>query len=167
MICLEAPPRLNAAASSAMLPAPKILGESRVHQGTAPPSLRPPQEVPRLFDMGSDASGAWEAIWSSYSPGWEYSLAMRLEIQDGAVEGTNLWRLLQYPEGGRDYGRGKTATEFLLGTYDAARRSLELRGTSKDDPDDIIIALDSYTLTLSEDGGSLCGTTASYVRSPS
>lgn len=89
-------------------------------------------------------------------------MAFTLEIQDGLVKGTNVRTLLQYPENGRDYGVGSAATEYLSGTYDAAQRTLELEGTSKDDPHDII-TLDFYTLVLCEAGRSFSGTTRSFV----
>jgi hypothetical protein len=51
---------------------------------------------------------------------------------------------------------GQVATEDLAGTYDFATRQLEVKGTSKDDPNGII-SQEEYRLTLSEDGLSLSG----------
>lgn len=105
--------------------------------------------------------GSWEGIWMSpFSRDWEYSITLQLEISDGQVTGTNLWKLVKYPEGGKDYGSGKTATEFLSGTYNAELRVVELEGTSKEDPDEII-SLDAYKFTRSEDGSSLSGNSKS------
>jgi hypothetical protein len=115
-------------------------------------------------------AGTWEGIWGAFSPGWEYGMTLKFDVKDGVVTGTNQWKLLQYPEGvGENYGSGKIATEFLsgkmLGTDDADEPKLELQGTSKDDPDNII-ALHSYRLTISWDGSSLCGQTDPYVSQP-
>ncbi len=120
--------------------------------------------------MNGLVAGTWEGIWGAFSPGWEYGMTLKFDVKDGVVTGTNQWKLLQYPEGvGENYGSGKIATEFLSGklsgTYDADEPKLELQGTSKDDPDNII-TLHSYRLTISLDGSSLRGHTDPYVSQP-
>ncbi len=72
------------------------------------------------------------------SPGWEYAATLQLDIEDSLVTGSNLWKVVESPY----EWAGKTAKEFLAGTYNAETRALEVSGTSKDDPESII-ALDS------------------------
>ncbi len=90
----------------------------------------------------------------SFSPGWEYDVTIhwQLEIKDGLVTGSSLWKLVQYPESGQDYGSGKTATEKLSGTYDTSQRFFDLKGGSRDDPDGVLHHSFPLQLTLSEDG---------------
>ena len=81
-------------------------------------------------------------------------MTLNVDVNGGAVTGSNLWKVVESPYP----WAGKTAKEFLSGTYDSKTRVLEVAGTSKDDEENII-ALDAYRLTLSEDGTSLSGNT--------
>jgi hypothetical protein len=106
------------------------------------------------FCFGKQADGIWEALWvSPNSLRWEYSTVLSVVISQGLAYGSNTWTVIQSPH---DSWAGKSATEYLEGTYNYTTRLLELRGTSKDDPENII-TLDAYQLTLSEDGMSLSG----------
>ena len=111
-----------------------------------------------MCSLTPQIAGTWDAIWcSSTSLGWVYSAILKLELKDGKVTGENRWTVVKSPY---PWAR-KTATEFLSGTYDPGSRTVELEGTSKDDPEGVI-GLDAYRLTLSEDGRSLSGNTRSH-----
>jgi hypothetical protein len=75
---------------------------------------------------------------------------------DGNADGRFVWTLKRSPLAEEQRKLGMSATEFVSGKVDAAAGTVTLRGTRKDDPNDVIFA-DRYRLVVGENGRSLAG----------
>lgn len=93
--------------------------------------------------------------WSGgilYPTGTAFSA--RAEFTDsgnGEIRGQILWTLLQSSNPDNKTKVGMSATEFVRGTYDRSTRTIRIKGYDKRD-DANLISLDYYTLSISNDG---------------
>lgn len=112
-----------------------------------------PQINPNLTPAGS-WTGDWNS-WGSYRT--NFSAQMNL-TDDGAgkVSGQIVWTLQRTNNPKKIDKVGTSATEDVQGVYNAASRSLALKGVRKDDPNSIVI-LDRYNLILAENNLMLNG----------
>ena len=113
-----------------------------------------------LFCQTKKFTGAWTKINTTYA--FEFDLTLNIK-EGNKVEGNFLWKVVQYDENNelsQNYYQnkiGKTATEYVKGTYIPSTRKYHLKGYKKDDPHNII-GIDTYE--ISEDKtGNIGGTT--------
>jgi hypothetical protein len=111
----------------------------------------------------SPVDGLWNGFWTTYEPGSQgfvYEAAMTLRSEaNNSVAGQINWALRRSGRSSEDAKVGKTATEFVRGSYEPASHVLRLEGYSKTDPDSVI-GLDRYHLLLADNGNVLGGLTA-------
>ena len=105
-------------------------------------------------------TGVWTKINTTYS----FEFELNLEIKEAnKVEGYFIWKVVQYDEKNQlsqNYYQdkiGKTAREYVKGTYTPSSGKYRLKGYKKDDPDNII-GIDTYELT-EDKVGNIEGTT--------
>jgi hypothetical protein len=116
--------------------------------------------ISTLFGQNSEVTGKWEGEW--YNPqGYLFEYVLELKNGRGNLNGEFTWKLIRSPHSYEQSKLGLAATEFVNGNFDSQKQELNLRGTHKNDPQNII-GLDVYKLILSEDGKSLEGITADY-----
>jgi hypothetical protein len=102
----------------------------------------------------------WAGTWTS-PDGYVYDAEFRgLLDPSGAVEGRLDWTLRKAPEERTDYAGkiGAKGVEYVWGVYNPLARSLDMEGYRRDDPK-LILGLDRYRLTLSEDFKEIKGAT--------
>lgn len=117
----------------------------------ANPVSPPPAPVPNVV-----LTGKWSGE-IAYPSGSAFSAQAELaEAAPGQVRGQIVWTLLRTSNPAKRDKIGVSATEFVQGSLDPARRTLNLRGYNKTDPGGIII-LDGYRLAVSADGQSMSG----------
>jgi hypothetical protein len=118
----------------------------------------PPARVPE--PVAAALGKVWAGTWSS-TDGYVYDAEFRGRLDaSGAVEGRLDWTLRKAPESRTDYANkiGSKGVEYVWGVYDDLARSLDLEGYRRDDPK-LILGLDRYRLTLSEDFKEIKGAT--------
>ena len=100
-------------------------------------------------------AGSWK---KEPDEGWHYDLELEIftDNQDNEITGCIVWTLRATPSSYYVQYNGKSAKEFVFGTYDAVSRIVSLEGRDKEDPLNII-ACDKYNFTLSLDGMHLNG----------
>ncbi len=103
---------------------------------------------PDLFAWKTGETKKWTGAWAN--AGWQYTFTLQLTRSGLALEGAFLWRLDEAPAGQPRDNVGKSASEFLRGTYEPARGRVRVAGTGMSEPG--VIGLDSYELTLAADG---------------
>lgn len=101
-------------------------------------------------------AGSWSGDLS-YPSGASFSGQADLTDEGGGrVRGQIVWTFIRGGNRSRAEKVGLSATEFVQGNYDAATRTLLLKGYSKSDANDLII-LDKYRLILGEDNRRMNG----------
>jgi hypothetical protein len=98
--------------------------------------------------------GAWTMIGTTYV--FEFDLYLKHDANNNVV-GHFDWKVAKFDEhspSSKDYYQpkiGKTAKEFVRGTFNPATKEYVLKGYKKDDPH-MIISTDHYRLKLDENG---------------
>lgn len=108
--------------------------------------------------------GKWKGRWSDVG-GSVFSAKMELEsfTDTNTIQGAITWKFESSSLSSQEAKIGFTGVEFVRGRYDPETRMLFLEGYRKDDPYEVI-GIDKYRLQLSENGGSLTGTTSNNGR---
>lgn len=107
------------------------------------------------FTENTKVSGSWKGNWSS--EGRIYSANVELfDESSGSIKGKIIWTLEDTPNIQRASKIGATAIEYVEGVIDSRNNSVKLFGTTKDDPNGIII-LDKYNLNFSPKNQTLDG----------
>lgn len=101
-------------------------------------------------------AGQWKGDWST-SSGAYYKFDLALNESDGHVDGQITWTLVRTTRPDKMGMQGMSATEYVRGTFDPASRQVNMRGTSKSDPNGLLVMLDQYRLHLSPDERTLNG----------
>jgi hypothetical protein len=102
--------------------------------------------------------GRWVGDWSSPSGAY---LTIVMDLNDdgtGSVAGKIEWTLRRTTRPEKINKIGLSATEFVNGHFDPVSRTLNLNGYRKNDPNNVLVMLDSYRLALSGDTHRLNGT---------
>ncbi len=138
--------------------------------GRAQPSVRPPsaaettqaiREAPSKTPAPrinlTDVDGFWKGKWSTDS-GTMLDIEFTLRsVGDNRVEGQIKWTMRRTVRPDKKEKIGLSATEYIRGSFDPSTRLLTASGYRKDDPNDVLVMLDNYRLTVSEDGHHLTG----------
>lgn len=107
-----------------------------------------------------DVTGRWSCEWST-PRGYLFTCTLDLQLTDQTVvTGKINWTLKLSPRIEEQHLIGRSATEFVRGSFDPRNRVLMFQGYDKEDHYGVI-ALDSYRLTLSGDAGEIQGKTSS------
>ncbi|PYP60217.1 MAG: hypothetical protein DMD40_01135 [Gemmatimonadetes bacterium] len=121
-----------------------------------------PSNTPASTDARSPLGGVWVGDWTG--SGYMFTAQMTLALAaDSSVRGSIVWTLKSSPDSSDRERIGLSATEYVVGSYDAARRLLRVAGYGKDDPSKTM-GLDRYRLHLSDDGATLSGDTRNHGR---
>ncbi len=121
-----------------------------------PTTAMPNAIAPRGGIPGLTPSGNWTGDWTSNSA--NFTAAANFAESGGKVSGQIIWTLRRTSKPDKAYKVGLSATEFVQGTFDPTTRMVKMRGFRKDDPNNIVI-LDSYSLSLAENGQMMSGKT--------
>ncbi len=101
--------------------------------------------------------GRWSGDWST-STGAYLTINLYLsENGTGKVDGRVEWTLQRTTRSDKMSKIGMSATEYVRGQFDPTTRLLTMTGYRKEDPNDVLVMLDSYRLNLSPDGRHLNG----------
>lgn len=115
------------------------------------------QPVPPQVVKSVDPTGRWKGGWSTLS-GTRLDIEFTLnETGVNQIEGQIRWTLRNTVRPDKKDKVGLSATEYIRGGYDPQKRLLNLKGYRKDDPDNVLVMIDDYLLTVSEDGRSITG----------
>ena len=106
--------------------------------------------IPRISPAG------WCGNWSSPS-GAYLKFDLDLSESGGSVSGQINWTLLRTSRPDKQSKIGSSAIEYVSGTFNPETREVTMRGTSKSDPNNMLVMLDQYRLNLSSDGRTLNG----------
>jgi hypothetical protein len=120
--------------------------------GAATPTPRPTAST--TPEPSAQLSGSWTGDWNGQ--GAYYTARVELRESGGKVDGQIFWTYVRTSNAQQQNKLGKTATEFVRGSFNSSTGSLDISGYRKDDPD-VIIVLDHYQMKLSSDGRSLSG----------
>jgi hypothetical protein len=141
------PARQNPASPQAVTPTPA----NALPQNTSTP-LPAPQVVKSV-----DPAGRWKGGWSTAS-GTTADIEFSLNETGGnQIEGQIRWTLRKTVRPDKRDKVGLSAIEHIRGVYDPQTRLLTLKGYRKDDPDNVLVMVDDYRLTVSEDGRRITG----------
>ncbi len=112
-----------------------------------------PTKAPRPYD----ARGRWSGEWSTES-GTLFDFELTLtETSADKLEGRVVWTMRRTARPDKRDKIGLTATEYVRGSIDSAKGIVNLSGYGKDDPNGMLVMLDVYRLTISDDGKTLNG----------
>lgn len=107
---------------------------------------------------GSNSTKKYNGTWTRTSTTYVYDFDLILKTKaSNKAEGFFVWTLVNYDENSeasKNYYAhkvGKTAKEYVRGTYNPSAREYTLEGYKKDDPNQII-GIDSYKLTVDKSG---------------
>jgi hypothetical protein len=104
----------------------------------------------------NDLNGRWHGQWTSPT-GYLFTATLDLKVlADGAAEGRFIWTLKRSPLPEEQRKLDMSATEFVSGKVDSAAGTVNLAGTRKDDPNDVIFT-DRYRMVVGENGRTLGG----------
>jgi hypothetical protein len=105
-----------------------------------------------------DVTGRWSGEWSTQK-GYLFTCSMDLQLSDQTVvTGKIDWVFKLSPRIEEQHLIGRSATEFVRGSFDPRTRALMFQGYDKQDPYEVI-GLDSYHLALSDDAREIRGKT--------
>ena len=104
-----------------------------------------------------DPAGRWKGQWSTDS-----GTLLDIEIsitngQNNAFDGQIKWTMRKTARPDKMDKIGLSATEFVRGSFDPATGSVKMSGYNKDDPNNVLVMLDSYKLNITSDGHTLSG----------
>lgn len=129
---------------------------------TPTPANTPPQNIstplpPPEPAKSADPTGRWKGGWST-SSGTLLDIEFTLnETGVNQIDGQIRWTLRKTVRPDKRDKIGLSAIEYIRGNYDPQTRLLTLKGYRKDDPDNVLVMVDDYRLTVSEDGRQLAG----------
>jgi hypothetical protein len=107
-----------------------------------------------LFGQTKKFIGIWTKVNTTYS--FEFDLTLKIK-EGNKVEGYFLWKVVEYDRNNlfSEYHYqnriGKTAKEYVKGTYEPSADKYLLKGYKKDDPHSII-GIDTYEITEDKKG---------------
>lgn len=116
--------------------------------------------ITALNAQNSNYTGSWTKVNTTYV--FDFVLSLRI-TENNQVTGVFNWQVIRADENSESSTTyytskiGKTAKEYVRGTYDPVRDIIYIHGYKKEDPD-AIIGLDYYKLVV-DDEGSIGGTT--------
>jgi hypothetical protein len=127
----------------------------------ASPSTSPASttSTPAVKQPGKEliASGKWKGQWSTDSGTLlDFELTLT-DMQNNGVDGQIKWTLRRTVRPDKVDKIGLSAIEYVRGTFDPVTGSLKMSGYNKDDPNDVLVMVDDYKLTVSSDGKTLSG----------
>lgn len=124
---------------------------------TTPAIRETPSKTPAPRIDLSDVDGSWKGKWSTDS-GTMLDIEFTLRsVGENRIEGQIKWTMRYTVRPDKKDKIGLSATEYIRGNFDPSARLLTARGYRKDDPNDVLVMLDNYRLTISEDGHRLTG----------
>lgn len=129
-------------------PSPTRSVQSFFNSNTASSAAEKPRRSP---------SGTWNGDW--LSPSGAY-LTMALSVHDdgmGNLSGQINWTLRRSNRPDKMNKIGLTATEYVSGSFADDTGTLSLRGYRKDDPNNVLVMVDTYRLQLSPDSRRISG----------
>jgi len=104
-----------------------------------------------------DVGGFWKGKWTTDS-GTMLDIEFTLRsVGENRIEGQIKWTMRRTVRPDKQDKIGLSATEYIRGNFDPSTRLLSASGYRKDDPYDVLVMLDNYRLTVSEDGYRLTG----------
>lgn len=134
---------------------PKPLNKPVLENNSSPARQFKQPESPVEFIEKTEFVGSWKGNWSS--EGRIYSADVELfDEGKGNIKGKIIWTLEDSPNPERIGKIGATAVEYVEGIINSKNSSVKLFGTTKDDPNGIII-LDKYNLNFSPENQTLNG----------
>ena len=114
-----------------------------------------------LFGQNEEVLGKWKGEWSNHE-GFYFTFILDLAESDaGDITGEFIWKLIKSPRKDEQPKLGLTAKEYITAKYDKDKRKLQIKGFKKEDPH-LIIAIDNYDLSLTENGQILEGKTENH-----
>lgn len=103
------------------------------------------------------ASGKWKGQWSTDSGTLlDFELTLS-DTQNNGVDGQIKWTLRRTVRPDKMDKIGQSAVEYVRGTFDPATGLIKMSGYTKDDPNNVLVMVDDYKLTVSPDGKTLSG----------
>lgn len=111
-----------------------------------------PQAPPTI-----SVAGRWEGDWTSPSGAYLTVVFALDDNGNGSVDGKIDWTLRRTSRPDKISKVGMSAVEYVRGQFDPSARKLTLQGYRKDDPNNVLVMVDSYRLGLSGDGRRLSG----------
>jgi hypothetical protein len=105
----------------------------------------------------STPAGTWAGDWTSPSGAY---LTLKVSLNDdgaGNVQGQIEWTLQRTNRSEKMNKIGMSAVEYVRGRYDSSGRNLAMSGYRKDDPNNVLVMVDDYRLSLSADDRNLSG----------
>lgn len=111
--------------------------------------------------VAPNIAGIWQGEWTNKGvDGEAYTFVMDLYVGAGnTINGSIIWTLKSVSSTDYDAKLNLSGTEYVSGIYDPATRTASLQGQSEDDPHEIV-TLDTYRITLSDDGTAFQGESA-------
>lgn len=101
--------------------------------------------------------GRWKGQWSTAS-GTLLDIVIDFSATPGnGVDGQIKWTMRSTVRPDKMDKIGLSAVEYVRGTYEPETGVILMSGYKKDDPDNVLVMLDNYRLTVSEDGSRLTG----------
>ena len=102
-------------------------------------------------------TGKWKGEWTTDS-GTLLDIEISLtDSQNNALDGQIRWTMRRTARPDKTDKIGLSATEFVRGSFDPATGSVKMSGYSKDDPNNVLVMVDTYKLNISADGHALSG----------
>ena len=102
-------------------------------------------------------TGKWKGDWSTDS-GTLLDIEVSLtDSQNNALDGQIRWTMRKTARPDKMDKIGLSATEFVRGSFDPATGSVKMSGYRKDDPNNVLVMVDTYKLNISADGHTLSG----------
>ncbi len=128
--------------------------ENKPSPAAVSPTATPPRETRAPV---ANPTGRWKGDWSTKS-GTLLDIEIDLfEMQENRLDGQIKWTLRKTVRPDKMDKVGLSAIEYVRGTYDPASGGVRMSGYRKDDPNDVLVMLDEYRLSVSADGKKLTG----------
>jgi len=119
------------------------------------PSPTSPTPAPTI--RAYDPSGTWTGRWSTES-GTLFDFDLTLTHSGGnSVSGEVKWTMRRTVRPDKAGKVGLSAIEYVRGSYDPSNGSVNLAGYAKDDPQNVLVMVDTYRLKMSRDDRTLTG----------
>ena len=104
-----------------------------------------------------DPTGQWKGQWSTES-GTLFDFELTLTPSGGnSVNGEVKWTMRRTVRPDKAGKVGLSAIEYVRGSYDPSSGSVTLAGYAKDDPQNVLVMVDTYRLKMSGDDRTLTG----------
>ena len=104
-----------------------------------------------------DPTGKWTGQWSTES-GTLFDFDLTLTPSGGnSVSGEVKWTMRKTVRPDKAGKVGLSAIEYVRGSYDPSSGSVNLAGYAKDDPQNVLVMVDTYRLKISRDDRTLTG----------